>query len=142
MEELYNHTPLRVLMTTDTVGGVWSYSMELCRAMLPFNMHFYVITTGAPMQPAQIKEAASIENLTIYATDFLLEWMEAPWESIDASGDWLLQVEKELQPDLIHLNGYAYGSLPWKAPVLMVAHSDVFSWWHAVKSEEPSQQWQ
>jgi glycogen synthase len=38
-------------------------------------------------------------------------------------------------PDLIHLNGYAHGALPWRAPVLMVAHSCVLSWWEAVKGE-------
>ena len=25
--------PARILMTTDTVGGVWTYSMDLCRAL-------------------------------------------------------------------------------------------------------------
>lgn len=142
MEELFKQRPLRILMTTDTVGGVWSYTIELCKAMLPYNIHFYVITTGAPMQPAQVKEIAGIENATVYETDFLLEWMESPWESIDASAGWLLQVENELKPDLIHINGYAYGALPWQAPVLMVAHSDVFSWWHAVKGEAPPESWQ
>lgn len=142
MEELFEQRPLRILMTTDTVGGVWSYTVELCKAMLPYNMHFYVITTGAPMQPTQVKELAGIQNATVYETDFLLEWMESPWKSIDTSADWLLQVESELQPDIIHINGYAYGALPWKAPVLMVAHSDVFSWWQAVKGEAPPATWQ
>ena len=141
MEELRKHTSLSVLMTTDTVGGVWSYSVELCKALLPFNIHFYLITTGAPMQPAQRKEIEAIENVTVYETEFLLEWMDRPWESIDASGSWLLQLEKELQPDLIHINGYVYGSLPWKAPVIVVAHSDVYSWFYAVKDTLPPAEW-
>src|SRR3954454_23540400 len=141
MEELLRHTPLRVLMTTDTVGGVWSYSIELCKAMNSFNVHFYLITTGAPMQPAQRKEVESLENVTVYETDFLLEWMEHPWESIDASGIWLLQLEEELQPDLIHINGYVYGSLTWKAPVIVVAHSDVYSWFLSVKRTPPTPEW-
>jgi hypothetical protein len=28
-----NSQPKRILMTTDTVGGVWSYSLELARAL-------------------------------------------------------------------------------------------------------------
>lgn len=141
MEELTKQTPLRILMTTDTVGGVWSYSLELCKALLPFNVQFYLITTGALMQPAQKQELEALENIRVYETDFMLEWMESPWESIEASGAWLLQVESALQPDLIHLNCFTYGSLPWKAPVLMVAHSDVWSWFLSVKKTHPPKQW-
>src|SRR4051812_3280173 len=141
MEGLHSYTPLRVLMTTDTVGGVWSYSVELCKALLPFGVHFYLVTTGAPMQAAQRKDVESLENVTVYETDFLLEWMENPWESIDASGSWLLQLEEELQPDLIHINGYVYGSLAWKAPVIVAAHSDVYSWFLAVKGTLPPPEW-
>jgi glycogen(starch) synthase len=141
MEGSAKHNALRILMNTDTVGGVWSYSLELCRALLPMNVQFFLVTTGAPVQPAQRKEAGELQNVTLYETDFLLEWMESPWKSIDASGEWLLQLEAALQPDIIHLNSYAYGSLPWKAPVLMVAHSDVCSWWLDVKKEQPPASW-
>ncbi|TKK71822.1 glycosyltransferase family 4 protein [Ilyomonas limi] len=142
MEELHNsYTPIRILMTTDTVGGVWSYSIELCKALLPCNVHFYLITTGTRMQPAQQREMAALANVTVYETDFLLEWMENPWQNVDASGKWLLQLEEKLQPDLIHINGYVYGSLPWKAPAIIVAHSDVFSWFLSVKKMVPPAQW-
>jgi glycogen synthase len=50
-------------------------------------------------------------------------------------------VVAELQPNLIHINGFVYGSLPWQAPKLVVAHSDVFSWWQAVKGEAPTPDW-
>lgn len=141
MADKAEHTPLRILMTTDTVGGVWSYSVALCKALLPFDVRFYLITTGAPLQPQQKEEVAQLKNVTVYETNFLLEWMEAPWQSIDASASWLLQAEKELQPDLIHINGYVYGSLPWNAPVIVVAHSDVWSWWHSVKGAPPPSAW-
>jgi glycosyltransferase involved in cell wall biosynthesis len=142
MEGAANHMPLRILMTTDTVGGVWTYALTSCKALQAFNVHIYLVTTGAPLQPAQKREAEPLENITVYETDFKLEWMEAPWQSIDASGAWLLQLEEDLQPHLIHLNGYAYGALAWKAPVVVVAHSDVFSWWWAVKGEAPPAAWQ
>jgi len=141
MEGCTNHNPLRVLMTTDTVGGVWSYSVELCNALQPYNVHFYLVTTGALLSIAQKKELESLQNVTVYETDFLLEWMEAPWQNIDESGAWLLQLEEKVKPHLIHLNAFAYGSLSWKAPVVMVAHSDVFSWWQAVKGETPPSDW-
>lgn len=141
MEGSADPTPLSILMTTDTVGGVWSYSVELCKALQLFNVHFYLITTGALMQPAQKQELENLENVTVYETDFLLEWMDDPWQNIDASAAWLLRLEQELAPDLIHINGYAYSSLPWKAPVMVVAHSDVFSWWLSVKDTYPPAKW-
>lgn len=141
MEGVPKHSPLRIMMTTDTVGGVWSYSVELCKALQDFDVHFYLITTGAPLQQAQKEEVKNVENATVYETDFLLEWMDSPWESMDASASWLLQLEESLQPDFVHINGYAYGSLPWKAPVIVVAHSDVWSWWLSVKGEQPPTAW-
>ena len=141
MEESSKRTPLTVLMTTDTIGGVWCYSMELCHALQPFNVYFYLVTTGAPMSPAQKQEVSKLQNVTVYETDFLLEWMEAPWQSINESGAWMLQLAEQLQPHLIHLNAYAYGFLPWKVPVVTVAHSDVFSWWLAVKKTAPPKHW-
>jgi glycogen(starch) synthase len=141
MDASNRHTPMRVLMTTDTVGGVWSYSMELCKVLNDFNVRFCLVTMGAPMQPAQRKEVESLANVIVHETDIMLEWMEAPWKSIDTSCDWLLQIESEFQPDIIHLNCFVYGSLPWKAPLIVVAHSDVWSWWKAVKNELPPTEW-
>ena len=62
--------------------------------------------------------------------------MDEPWADVNRAGDWLLEIAAEIQPDIVHLNGYAHGALPWGAPVLMVAHSCVLSWWAAVKGEE------
>jgi glycogen synthase len=42
-----------------------------------------------------------------------------------------------VNPDVVHLNGYVHAALPWKAPVLVAAHSCVLSWWKAVKAEPP-----
>ena len=37
--------------------------------------------------------------------------------------------------ELVHLNGYAHAALPWRVPVVVVAHSCVLSWWQAVFGE-------
>ncbi len=42
---------------------------------------------------------------------------------------------------MIHLNGYAHASLPWKKPVAVVAHSCVYSWWGAVYGSAPGTDW-
>lgn len=93
------------------------------------------------MSDGQKEEVASLPNVVVYETSYKLEWMGNPWEDIDASGKWLLQLANDLKPDIIHLNNYSYGSLDFNAPKIVVAHSDVFSWWKAVKGEMPSEEW-
>lgn len=141
MEEAKNISPLKVLMTADTVGGVWTYTAELCKALSNQNIHFHLVTFGARMQPWQQLEISVLDHVTVYETDYLLEWMENPWGDLEESGAYLLSLQKVIQADLIHLNGYVYGALDWEVPVVMVAHSDVFSWFRAVKKENPGSDW-
>jgi glycosyltransferase involved in cell wall biosynthesis len=72
----------------------------------------------------------------LFESAYRLEWMADPWDDVDRAGDWLLKIAERFHPDLIHLNGYSHASLAWDAPVLIVAHSCVLSWWRAVKNEE------
>jgi glycosyltransferase involved in cell wall biosynthesis len=44
-----------------------------------------------------------------------------------------LELEAHFRPDVIHLNNYCHGALPWSAPAIVVGHSCVLSWWQAVK---------
>jgi glycogen synthase len=41
----------------------------------------------------------------------------------------------------VHVNGYSHAALPWRRPVVCVAHSCVVSWWHAVHREQPPAEW-
>ena len=129
-------------MTADTVGGVWSYALELVRALEPHGVKVALATMGAPLSPEQRKAADALENLEVFESAYRLEWMDDPWEDVAAAGAWLLGLERELQPDLIHLNGYVHAALPWSAPTMVVGHSCVLSWWEAVKGEAAPAQWQ
>lgn len=126
---------MRVLMTADTVGGVWTYSLQLARSLAHFGVTIDLATMGAPLTEKQHAEAAGLPNLYIHESLYKLEWMAAPWEEVDAAGEWLLSLERELEPEVVQLNGYAQGALPWRAPLLVVGHSCVLSWWDAVKGE-------
>ena len=121
-------------MTADTVGGVWTYSLELARA-LP-QIEFALATMGAPITAEQRAEASQLSNVQLFPSSYALEWMDDPWQEVDRAGDWLLEIAQDFNPDIVHLNGYAHASLRWAAPVMVVAHSDVLSWWAAVKNCE------
>jgi glycogen synthase len=128
---------VNVLMTADTVGGVWTYAMELTRA-LP-DIRFTLATMGR--RPSTGQRAEVPENVTLVESEYKLEWQDDPWADVDASGAWLLALEEETKPDVVHLNGFSHGALPFRAPKLVVAHSCVLSWWRAVKDETAPAEW-
>jgi glycogen(starch) synthase len=133
--------PARVLMTTDTLGGVWNYSIELARALRQCDTSVVLATMGAPLVSAQRREAASIPNLRIFESAFKLEWMNDPWADVERAADWLLHLEDCVRPALVHLNGYCHARLRWRVPILLTAHSCVLSWWSAVKHDRAPSQW-
>ena len=128
-------------MTADTVGGVWTYALDLARALAPHHVSVALATMGRLPTPAQCAEAEAVPCLTLHPSAFALEWMADPWEDVARAGKWLLGVERDVQPDMIHLNGYAHGALPWRAPVLMAGHSCVLSWWRAVHRDDAPPAW-
>jgi glycogen synthase len=127
---------MKVLMTADTVGGVWTYALELARALAPLGVETELATMGAPLRPDQWAEASEIPGLTIHESAYKLEWMEDPWYDVGHAGDWLLDLEARLEPDVIHLNGFVHGCLPFRAPRLVVGHSCVLSWFRSVRGED------
>jgi glycogen(starch) synthase len=131
----------RILMTADTVGGVFTYALELCRGLAPHGVRVVLATMGAPLAPAQRAALAALENVQVYESGLRLEWMDDPWRDVDAAGAWLMELAAAHAPDVIHLNGYAHAALPWGAPVLVVAHSCVLSWWRAVEGEDAPPAW-
>lgn len=128
--------PRRILMTADPIGGVWSYVLELARGLSAYGVEIALATMGQALSAEQRREVADEPNVTLYESVFRLEWMDDPWEDVEASGKWLLSLEDELRPDLVHLNGYVHGALPWQSPCVVVAHSCMLSWWQAVREEE------
>ncbi|MGN6258016.1 MAG: glycosyltransferase family 4 protein [Solirubrobacterales bacterium] len=128
---------MKVLMTTDTVGGVLTYTAELAAALEAAGDEVAVATMGARLQRRQ-REALPAR---VHESGFRLEWMEDPWDDVAAAGEWLLRLEEEEQPDVVHLCSYAHGALPFKAPKVLVAHSCVPSWWRAVHGTEAPASW-
>jgi glycogen(starch) synthase len=131
----------RVLMTADTVGGVWTYALELARALGEMDVEVALATMGAALSEEQRAEARTLPRLQIFESEFRLEWMEDPWDDVDRAGEWLLDLEHDLQPDVVHLNSFAHGSLPFQAPKLVVGHSCVLSWWRAVLGGPAPREW-
>lgn len=132
---------MKVLLTTDTVGGVWTYTLELSRALAGHDVEIALAAMGGPLSASQRADASRLTNVTVFESGYKLEWMQDPWDDVRRAGDWLLDIDRQFSPDLVHLNGYAHGALPWQAPVVVVAHSCVLSWWRAVKGTGAPPSW-
>ena len=130
---------MRILMTADTVGGVWTYALDLASALGPHGVEIVLATMGAPVSPAQATQAARVSNLELVESRYALEWMPDPWRDVDAAGEWLMSLSHDV--DLVHLNGYCHAALPFGVPVISVAHSCVLTWYRAVRGCEAPAEW-
>ena len=137
-----NQQPQQILMTTDFMGGVWVYTLELARGLSQRGVKVAIASMGNLPRPEQRQAIQQIPNVQLWESQFKLEWMNDPWLDVDQAGDWLLALAEQVQPDVVHLNGYVHGALPWQAPVVIVAHSCVLTWWQAVKGEAAPSNWQ
>jgi glycosyltransferase involved in cell wall biosynthesis len=128
-------------MTADTVGGVWTYALELADALAPHGVEVVLATMGRPLSHDQREAVRRSTVLDVRESAFALEWMDDPWAEVDAAGDWLLDLDRELQPDVVHLNGYVHATLPFSSSPVVVGHSCVASWWDAVRREPAPASW-
>lgn len=133
--------PRRVLMTCDTVGGVWRYSIDLARELCARGCAVTLAAMGPPPDHAQQAEAESIAGLALHWRACKLIWMDDPWRDLRAAGEWLLRLADAVRPEVVHANDFGHVALAWPAPVVCVAHSCVASWWRAVRGEPAPASW-
>lgn len=134
-------TPARLLMTTDAVGGVWTYAVDLAAMLARDGTEVVLAALGPEPDEAQRQQALAIPGLLLVTLPGKLEWMAEPEADLQRQGEQLMALERDVCPDMVHLNGYAQGALPWRAPTLLAAHSCVWSWFRAVRGEEPPHEW-
>lgn len=126
--------PERLYLTTDAVGGVWTYSLDLARALTSAGTEVILATQGPAPDAAQRAEAEAIAGLRLVEADAPLDWLESDEALLEAGGSRLAEQAADLGADLVHLNSPGYAPAPFRAPVVAGCHSCVASWWAAVKS--------
>jgi glycogen(starch) synthase len=132
---------MKVLMTADGIGGVWSYAIELARGLAAYGVEILLATSGGPLTDAQRADATALTHVRLVETRFKLEWMPDPWDDVATFGRRLRELERQFRPDVIHLNEFAHGALRWDAPTLVVGHSCVCSWFESVRGSPAGPEW-
>ena len=128
---------MRILITADTVGGVWTYTRELVSGLVGQGFEVVLVSFGGLPTAEQTRWITGLSNLDYRPTAFKLEWMQDSLDDLRASAEYLEAVAEETRPDLLHFNQFYYGGLKYASPCLVVAHSDVVSWWVAVHGCQP-----
>jgi glycosyltransferase involved in cell wall biosynthesis len=133
---------MHVLVTTDTLSGVWTYTQELVVGLVNRGIRVTLVSFGDIPMPPQTSWMNSLSGLDYRPTAFRLDWMQEGERNLEESSAYLAAVVEETAPDLLHLNHLCYGSLPVAVPRLVVAHRDFISWWKGVHGVEPREsQW-
>ncbi len=128
---------MRVLVTADTIGGVWTYTRELVAGLTRHGVQVTLISFGEIPTPRQSAWMEGLQGLDYRPTSFRLEWMQEAQRDVEQSVRFLEAVIREVRPDLLHFSQYCYGGVGADLPRIVVAHSDVVSWWIGVHGEEP-----
>jgi glycosyltransferase involved in cell wall biosynthesis len=124
-------------MTADPIGGVWTHALELIRQYDRLDIDVALATMGARLTPMQRQDLSGLARVALHESEYRLEWMDDPWEDVERAGEWLLSIAETFRPDVVHVNSYVHGKLPFKAPKIVVAHSCRLSWWAAVRRTAP-----
>jgi glycosyltransferase involved in cell wall biosynthesis len=130
---------LRILMTADAVGGVWFYASELARALCAGGHQVLLVILGPEPAPNLLSRLLHLRNLQLKITNLQLEWLDPQGTDIVRAQRSLLRLAEEFHPDLVHLNSFREANFDWPAPVLVVAHSCVQTWWHACRGCFPDE---
>lgn len=130
---------MHVLVTADTISGVWSYTRELVTGLVSRGMRVTLVSFGEIPLPEQTAWVEKLHGLEYIPTAFRLDWMQEGEQDLQDSSAFLAQLVQDLKPDVLHLNQLCYGSLPGETPRVVVAHKDWISWWRAVHNCEPKE---
>ncbi len=124
-------SPLRLLLVTDAVGGVWTYSLELARALRPLGVETVLAVTGPSPSDEQRAAARSIRLLD---TGLPLEWMDTDAAAIATAGKALALIAAREGADIVQTSSAALlAGGAFEQPCVAVQHSCVATWWQAVK---------
>lgn len=129
---------MRALITTDTVGGVWTFTQELAGQLLSRGWSINLVNLGrAPSEPQQrwFEQTASqwSGQFSWAALDVPLEWMEENHRAWAEAAPALVRMAREFGAELLHSNQLCFGALPVNIPRIVTAHSDVLSWARACR---------
>lgn len=121
----------RLLMTADTVGGVWTYALDLAAALAPLGYQTTLALLGPAPSDAQRAEAAAIDDTRLIETGLPLDWLSPDEATVRETARAVAAIAAREGAELIQLNQPAFAAEPMPVPVVAAIHSCVATWWDA-----------
>ena len=127
---------IRLMMTADTVGGVWTFAVNLARELGTAGFDVRLVTLGPRPSAPQRAMVSGLPGVSLTETDLLLEWQDPAGADIMRARAGLQDIACQFGPQIFHFNGFREASYGWEAPTVVVAHSCVNSWAAACGEED------
>lgn len=130
---------MRLLITTDTVGGVWRFAQELVDGLLEVGDSVALVSFGRLPSLAQLAECEQLfgrwgNRFWYRASDASLEWMQDNGCCFEEGALLVENVADEFGAELLHVNQFCYSAAKLDLPKIVTAHSDVLSWARACRN--------
>lgn len=124
-------TVRRILITTDAVGGVWTYSIELAAALRVLDVESVL----AAMGPSPSREhLASAGRTPVIDTGLPLDWLASTADDVRQAAGSIAQLADDVGAEIVQLHSAALAcDVDHKRPVIAVQHSCVATWWNSVR---------
>ncbi|WP_159800820.1 glycosyltransferase [Flavobacterium sp. MK4S-17] len=119
-------------MTTATVGGIWNYTIDLCKALQFYDTEIHLMAMGSLVNSEQQQQLEQLKGINFYESNYKVEWMENPWEDISMAKQWISSVYSKVNPDIIHFNTFGHVAGDWDCPVVSVFHFCLQTRWSAI----------
>lgn len=127
----------RILLTTDAVGGVWTYSLDLARGLSLQNVAVTLAVMGPAPSDDRARAAQSIPGLDLLATGLPLDWLAESRAEIEGASRAIGDLAHNAGAGVIQLHTPALAiSLAPDRNVVAVQHSCLATWWKAVWGNE------
>lgn len=131
---------MRILMTTDMIGDVWTFTRELAVELLQRDCAVAIASFGPLPSTAQkqwIEEQSQRwhDRFDFFSSDAPLEWMPDNQRAYSAAAPALKSIVDAFRPEVLLSSQYCFGALPIGIPRIVVAHSDVLSWAKACRPQ-------
>lgn len=138
MQRLSPQRPRRILVTTDALGGIWRYSLDLARGLGALGVETVLAGFGPAPDAAQRREAEAVADLRW--SDLPLDWMVPEAESLRAVPQAVAETARQSGCDAVQVNlpSQAAG-LETDLGMVAVSHSCVVSWFRAVRGSDVPQ---
>ena len=128
---------MRVLVTADAVGGVWTYALHLAAGLAADGDEVVLAVLGPPPSCDQ-RTAAREAGVELVVTALPLDWTAAGEPELDHAARGLAELASARRSQLVHLSSPALaGAHRFPMPVVGVAHSCLATWWEALRDGPP-----